>query len=58
MYKNNTTKIHRYDTRRTRSSNFFLPRVNKTIAQNQLAFKGSDLFYGNQLIQNYTLALF
>ena len=28
----NTTTIHRYDTRRTKSSNFFLPRVNKTIA--------------------------
>ena len=39
----NTTKIHRYDTRRTGSSNFFLPRINKTIAQNLLAFKGSVL---------------
>ena len=39
-----TTKLHHYETRRTRSSNFFLPRVNKTIAQNQLAFKGSVLW--------------
>ena len=39
-----TSKIHRYDTRNTRSSNFFLPRVTKTIAQNQLAFIGSVLW--------------
>ena len=45
-----TTKLHHYETRRTRSSNFFLPRVNKTIAQ--INWPSKDLFYGNQLIQN------
>ena len=50
----NTTKIHHYGTRGTKSSNFFLPRVNKTIAQNQLAFRGSALWQSINSEKNFT----
>ena len=46
LFNNNFVKItnhHKYGTRQATSSNYFLPRVGKKLAQNQLSFKGSKL---------------
>ena len=47
LFTNNLVKItnhQTYGTRQATSSNYFLPRVGKKIAQNQLSFRGSKLW--------------
>ena len=49
LFNNNFVKItnhHKYGTKQATSSNYFLFRVGKKIAQNQLSFRGSK--YGVQ----------
>ena len=46
IFDNYSFKIeqsHSYDTRQLKRNTFFLPRVNKSIAHNQLAVRGPKL---------------
>ena len=47
LFNNNFLKItnhHKYGTRQATSSDYFLPQVDKKIAQKQLSFKRSKLW--------------
>jgi len=41
-----TEKIHLYMTRKPTTTNYFLPRVNKSVGQNKIAYQGVKLWNG------------